>query len=921
MSQKCSNNTPTKVSFYITDNKGHTWTSSSSVDTTIKVQDNLTFCIQASAKGNGLVRTVVHIDGAGIQSGSDTAKTNPFCCLEKLNGGQKVKIWATATDSNGTVSTHAIYLKCFALPLLTFSIIDNQGRKWIVDSIHDKNIQLLVGSVCRVQAFAAGPNLIRTVLHVAGANTQTGIDSSQYFSGCLLLDLKNNQNIRIWATALDSNGLVYTRAINIWSYPQTSISFLIADEQGHNWKIGDSNVDTTIYVPMNSICNFMAFVAGYNLISSEVHVEGVTTTAINNNKLLPTGSLAVLNGGMQAKIWVTSLGPNGFYTSRNVYLVSQMLFRYRIFNERTGMGNSIYNPDIALRKYYDFDMKVLNPFIELSWNTGNVNDSVSITPSIPGTGNNLEWSGNVIVEISQATTFHLAINNSNRTQDLAIKYDDAPPVKPFSIYSKGSDPNGFPLNPKWGYQVYPPNRLLAVQSFFPHMNDYTSSSSIFGGGRDGWEHALDPYSDDKIQVDEKQTGNDCESCIPGHYNWKPACVRGNINWESHSTGATIFEFGGDDDYCIKINEKGDTNNLLTTANDKAIEGEFDSDETVDKFGEDKNGTWWQKFRYWVDENNNQATDMMRDKEAICIGLVGLDCNRKHNCSDDDCAEQIAINGALFGILTLGTVTPYHCGIDVPCQTELHPIYALLVHINKDPQNDSWAFFVRNWGDEGYCGNSCWFLDGTPNSDGLLPLLVQINAPDSAADYDYTASSIIHGSSDIKDKSIPSKYFMSSPVLNHQITVSFNLTPCPWGPFNSLPILTSPYDGSWMEGELHIRWKDKNNEPLAKVQNSEDLIVNKTNEIESNEDRDDIIKLPPKIALLYQKKLKELSNAKKAARQINVISSEVLNASKTVIPENFKNINYTVEKVWDSTYHKERMEKVKLLEDIINGKVK
>jgi hypothetical protein len=39
------------------------------------------------------------------------------------------------------------------------------------------------------------------------------------------------------------------------------------------------------------------------------------------------------------------------------------------------------------------------------------------------------------------------------------------------------------------------------------------------------------------------------------------------------------------------------------------------------------------------------------------------------------------------------------------KTELHPVYAMSVRLkSSDFQRSSWAFFVRNWGDEGFCSD-------------------------------------------------------------------------------------------------------------------------------------------------------------------------------------------------------------------------
>jgi hypothetical protein len=56
---------------------------------------------------------------------------------------------------------------------------------------------------------------------------------------------------------------------------------------------------------------------------------------------------------------------------------------------------------------------------------------------------------------------------------------------------------------------------------------------------------------------------------------------------------------------------------------------------------------------------------MGGKQTIAIGLVGLDC--VHDCA-----------------------------------SELHPLYAIAMNVKDDDDDDVWAIFVRNWGNEGWC---------------------------------------------------------------------------------------------------------------------------------------------------------------------------------------------------------------------------
>src|SRR5262249_62268872 len=92
---------------------------------------------------------------------------------------------------------------------------------------------------------------------------------------------------------------------------------------------------------------------------------------------------------------------------------------------------------------------------------------------------------------------------------------------------------------------------------------------------------------------------------------------------------------------------------------------FNSDETVDNW--DDTHTWWDNFHHnFVDERKGHEID---GSSVTVVGLLNLD--------------------------TL------HSG-----STELHPVYAMFVQQNgNDVTHRSWAFFVRNWGDEGFCGSN------------------------------------------------------------------------------------------------------------------------------------------------------------------------------------------------------------------------
>jgi hypothetical protein len=97
----------------------------------------------------------------------------------------------------------------------------------------------------------------------------------------------------------------------------------------------------------------------------------------------------------------------------------------------------------------------------------------------------------------------------------------------------------------------------------------------------------------------------------------------------------------------------------------ALLAEFDSDETTENF----------ISNFWKNEVNLQ--EIVHKNQARVIGLMGLDTE----------------HGPPGG------------------HGELHPTYVLQMRTSgSGPPIDRWAFFVRNWGNEGYCGGSQHYLD-------------------------------------------------------------------------------------------------------------------------------------------------------------------------------------------------------------------
>jgi hypothetical protein len=144
--------------------------------------------------------------------------------------------------------------------------------------------------------------------------------------------------------------------------------------------------------------------------------------------------------------------------------------------------------------------------------------------------------------------------------------------------------------------------------------------------------------------------------LNGLMNYFPVEYEGTVAWGGHSNSVD-----DDDDYYLTISRP---DNALQTYGRDGVHFEFDSEETVDNW--DDTNTWWDDFHHnGVDQETAPA--FIDGKQAIVIGMVALDLEHSDHHS------------------------------------ELHPAYAVFVRM-PDPTTtqEKVAFFVRNWGNEGFC---------------------------------------------------------------------------------------------------------------------------------------------------------------------------------------------------------------------------
>ena len=154
------------------------------------------------------------------------------------------------------------------------------------------------------------------------------------------------------------------------------------------------------------------------------------------------------------------------------------------------------------------------------------------------------------------------------------------------------------------------------------------------------------------------------TCSHGHMNWFPVTYEGALDWRDYSGG--LFS---DQDYNFAVRREDEA---LYQAGKSDLQLEFDSRETVDQWR--STNTWWDQFHDKVDEGQDAAHAALENGPYVIVtGLLGLDT--QHDA-----------------------------------WPELHPVYAMFVHVKDDPMDDRWAFFVRNWGNEGGCSDGQEALD-------------------------------------------------------------------------------------------------------------------------------------------------------------------------------------------------------------------
>jgi hypothetical protein len=338
----------------------------------------------------------------------------------------------------------------------------------------------------------------------------------------------------------------------------------------------------------------------------------------------------------------------------------------------------------------------------------------------------------------------------------------SPNPAPYDLVTRAFDPdNGLPLNPFLGSQTWPSHQLAdpALCGAFP------------------W---LPPCTTQKIWID-----NNVDKCrlsegpLKGHANWGFALYEGRIHWENHSY------YLQDDDYSFAL-WRPDLAGMTKVDVEKGfpqgyLHSEFNSDQTINHFH-----TWyWDLLHQSVDEDTGGKGGVLgswRDikipippytktrpifdgKEAIIVGLYGMDC--AHDCG-----------------------------------AELHPVLAFAIHLNENDvlNDDTWAIFVRNWGDEGYCSSG----QEEMNPGSAFHFSFRFKKPGatqveiiSAEPSDPKGQ---HGTVFLSNKGESESSWSLVLIPNEGAVVSFNLPP--------------PSERGRINGMLHLKWSVAADHPTS-----------------------------------------------------------------------------------------------------------
>lgn len=234
--------------------------------------------------------------------------------------------------------------------------------------------------------------------------------------------------------------------------------------------------------------------------------------------------------------------------------------------------------------------------------------------------------------------------------------------KAMDLVINARDLNDFPKNPKWRQQVDSGKNPNPVD-FCPNHAESNEPSN--------WNSY--PYCNCTSHIISITNSKRCDR---GHANYESILYEGVASFSYLSDLDVVDDEDDPDDADININIRRNDDALATVKTQEdgySILGEFDAREFLMSNNFNNADLWWKKLHDISFQSDEEGQSFFKDKQIIAAGMLGLD------------------------------VAHFNDGGHDGGHAELHPIYAIFVHVKDTLNTEHWAFFVRNWGNEGNCG--------------------------------------------------------------------------------------------------------------------------------------------------------------------------------------------------------------------------
>lgn len=255
--------------------------------------------------------------------------------------------------------------------------------------------------------------------------------------------------------------------------------------------------------------------------------------------------------------------------------------------------------------------------------------------------------------------------------ELAIKHHGAVPTNTaasWDLILAQFDDNGIPLNPDWQSNVATKQFPDPAHCRWPWQSGAAPNCTNGGITNTDFDASYGFSFFKPLSMIRCASCSLCQTFsanydFGGHANWTATTQTGTVFWEEKSSN--------DDEYSVNLKTPNAAG--ATAGRKDGIHVEFAYDETIDVLSDDMKIPWWQQFKGAVDGGDNQAHDFLDNRYLTVTWLMGLDFAH------------------------------------APPGPESHPAWAMAIHANEDFSDDTWAFFVRNFGNEGYCSENQHYI--------------------------------------------------------------------------------------------------------------------------------------------------------------------------------------------------------------------